>query len=270
MPDVEVPLLGGDVTAGVVRVGDTVRRPHQEQSDFVAAYLRHLERAGFDGAPRWHGRDERGRHVLDFLPGDVPGTPPEPWSATDDVLASLGGLVRRLHAAGEGYRPDPALDWFGRRARVELPPGLDLPPPDLVSHMDITPQNVVFRGGRPVALIDFDLARPAPRILELLNTAMWWVPLLHPDDRPPAQADVDVPARLRLFLDAYGLPRADRAAMLDLADRAWKRSWLLMRHNAEHRGGGWARMWAEGVGDVIARRRLWLRFEREQLDAALG
>lgn len=265
-----MPLAGGDVTVGVVRVGDTVRRPRQEQSAFVAAYLQHLERAGFDGAPRFLGVDEQGRDVLDFLPGEVPGIPPEPWSATDEVLAALGGLVRRLHEASAGWVPDPALDWFGRAARAALPAELrDPAAPELVSHADITPQNVVFRAGLPVGLVDFDLARPGTRVQELLNTAMWWVPLQHPDDRPPAHLDVDVPARLRLFLDAYGATPDQRARLLEDADRAWKRSWLLMKRNAAERGGGWARMWAEGVGDTIARRRLWLRFERESLDDAL-
>ena len=270
MTDVEVPLAGGDVTVGVVRVGDTVRRPRQEQSAFVAAYLRHLEAAGFDGAPRYLGTDERGRDILDFLPGEVPGTPPEAWSATDEALAELGRLVRRLHEASQGWVPDPGLEWFGRGAREALPDELKDPTPaELVSHADITPQNVVFRDGLPVALVDFDMARPGTRVMELLNTAMWWAPLQHPDDRAPAHLDVDVPKRLRLFLDAYGATPDQRAQLLETADRAWKRSWLLMKRSAQERGGGWARMWAEGAGDKIARRRLWLRFERESLEQAL-
>ena len=90
-----------------------------------------------------------------------------------------------------------------------------------------------------------------------------------PADRAPAHAGVDVPARLRLLLDAYGLPPAGRAELLDLADRSWRRSWHAMRWNAEHRGGGWARMWAEGVGDVIERRRAWFAAERAALASAL-
>ncbi len=42
-----------------------------------------------------------------------------------------------------------------------------------------------------------------------------------------------------------------------------------MRHAALHRGGGWARMWDEGVGDVIRRSHDWLRAERGALEAAL-
>lgn len=264
-PDgVEVELPTGDVTEGVVRVGDTVRRPRQEQSPFVAAYLGHLERQGFPGAPRFLGVDDRGRDVLDFLPGAVPGAPPEPWACTDAVVADVARLLRRLHDASDGWMPPPGLTWFGRTA-PDLPPELARlgEPTELVAHCDVTPQNTVFRDGRPVALVDFDLARPTRRILDVLNTAMWWVPLQPPPDRAPAQRDVDVPARLTAFLDAYG--PVDRDELLDLADPLWRRSRHLMRHNARTRGGGWARMWDEGFGDLIERRRAWFAAERAAL-----
>jgi Ser/Thr protein kinase RdoA (MazF antagonist) len=267
----EVALPAGDVTVGVVRVRDTVRRPRQVQSDFVAAYLKHLERVGFDGAPRWRGVDDRGRDVLDYLPGEVPGAPPEPWACTDRVLVDLGRLLRRLHDASTGYTPPPGLVWFGQDMPVDLPADLGdlVGTAELVAHCDVTPQNVVFRDGRPVALVDFDLARPTRRVLDVLNTAMWWVPLQDPVDRPPALTDADAAPRLRLFLDSYGLPDGDRDELLDLADRSWRRSWLTMRANAERRGGGWARMWAEGVGDAIERRRWWFEAERDRLTAAV-
>jgi Phosphotransferase enzyme family len=264
---VEIELPRGDVTEGVVRIGDTVRRPRQEQSAFVAAYLDHLQAVGFRGAPRFLGVDSRGRDVLDFVPGDVPGDPPEEWACTDEVVADIGGLVRALHDASAGWVP-PDLPWFGRDRTVPgMPPGLaDLPgPPELVAHCDVTPQNVVFRDGRPVALVDFDLARPTRRVADVLNTAMWWVPLQHPDDRAPALRDVDVPARFALLLDAYGLPAAGRDELLELADPMWRRTWLLMRDRALTSGGGWARMWDEGVGDIIERRRAWFAAERAAL-----
>lgn len=263
---VEVALPKGDVTEGVVRVGETVRRPRQEQSEFVAAYLGHLAARGYPGAPRFLGVDDRGRDVLDFVPGDVPGAPPEPWACTDAVVADVGLLLRGLHDVSAGWVPPPGLDWFGRHRVVpDLPAELvDLPgPPELVAHCDVTPQNTVFRDGRPVALVDFDLARPTRRVADVLNTAMWWVPLQPPQDRAPAQRDVDVPARLTAFLDAYGL--ADRAELLELADPMWRRSWHAMRHNARTRGGGWARMWDEGVGDLIERRRAWFAEQRGAL-----
>ena len=149
---------------------------------------------------------------------------------------------------------------------ADLPPA---PPPEIVSHFDVTPQNVVFRAGEPVALIDFDLTRPGSRLQDVINTAMWWVPLFPPEDRDPALADGDVPSRLAMFVESYGLTDAERNAFVDRAIEGATRSWHRMRANAEHRGGGWARMWNEGVGDRILRRRVWLIENQVILDHAL-
>jgi hypothetical protein len=42
-----------------------------------------------------------------------------------------------------------------------------------------------------------------------------------------------------------------------------------MKWRAEMYGGGWQRMWDEGVGDVIKRRECWLDRNRESLTEAL-
>ena len=42
-----------------------------------------------------------------------------------------------------------------------------------------------------------------------------------------------------------------------------------MKHHAETLGGGWQRMWDEGVGDVIKRREAWLERNGAALTAAL-
>ena len=59
LEDAEVPLLGGDMTEGVVRVGRTVRRPVRPHTAAVHGLLGHLEAAGFDGAPRVLGIDAK-------------------------------------------------------------------------------------------------------------------------------------------------------------------------------------------------------------------
>jgi hypothetical protein len=41
----------------VVRVGDTVRRPVRAHTAAVDAFLQHLERVGFNGAPLYLGVD---------------------------------------------------------------------------------------------------------------------------------------------------------------------------------------------------------------------
>ena len=70
--ELEVPLSGARLTADVMRVGDTVRRPTGPHSPFVHRLLRPLEAVGFEAAPRLLGVDERGREMLSFIDGWVP------------------------------------------------------------------------------------------------------------------------------------------------------------------------------------------------------
>jgi hypothetical protein len=270
--EVEIPLAGGDVTEGVVRVGATVRRPRGPWSDSVAAYLLHLEEVGFDGAPRYLGVDAQGRDVLDFVDGDVPGQPVvESWAGTARALVGVARLLRRLHDVSASFVAPDAAVWFGDDIPVELPADVPADPPaEVVSHFDVTPQNVVFREGDPVALIDFDLTRPGAKVRDVVNTATYWVQLAPSPDRHPAFAHGDVPSRFAAFVDAYGLDEDGRTRFCDIAIDAATRSWHKMQANAVERGGGWARMWDEGVGDLILRRRAWLIEERAMLEAALG
>ena len=276
--DVEEMLPAGDVTDGVVRVGQTVRRPAQPQSAAVAYYLEHLRAVGFDGAPRFLGRDRSGRDVLDYLVGSVPSDPPELWAADEDLLASVGVLLRRLHDASAGYAADrgfaapPGASWFSRPlpsdVAVDQVPAE--PTPELVSHNDVTPQNVVVRDGRAVGLVDFDMAGPTTHLIDVYNTAMHWVPLRDPADIWPTWTGLDQPGRLRVLADAYGLTDSQRLSLIDLGVLRADRSWLLMKGAAEHLGGGWARMWHDGVGELIRRRRAWLTANRGSFLAALS
>lgn len=246
--EVEVLLPAGDVTEGVVRIGNTVRRPHQPQSYAIAAYLDHLERQGFEGAPRYLGRDSSGRDVLTFIEGDVAGASIEDRFLGDTLLESVARLVHDLHEAADGYRP------------VEEP----FPEPanddtiEVVGHLDVTPQNVVVRDGLAVGLVDFDLAGETTRFRDAYNAAMHWVPLRAPEDMTVEFELASQLRRLRIFADASGWTIQQRRALPRFGAEASARSWERMRRRAESVGGGWARMWTEGVGDLIRRREQWL------------
>jgi hypothetical protein len=257
--EVEVLLPAGDITEGVVRVGDTVRRPHQPQSYAIAAFLDHLERQGFQGAPRYLGRDSSGRDVLSFIEGDVAGASVEDRFLGDALLASVARLVRDLHEAADGYRPvdepfpGPAID-----DTVEV-----------VGHLDVTPQNVVVRDGLAVGLVDFDLAGETTRFRDAYNAAMHWVPLRAPEDMTVGFDVASQLRRLRIFADASGWTIQQRRALPRFGAEASARSWERMKHRAENIGGGWARMWAEGVGDLIRRREQWLLANEDAIIGAL-
>jgi phosphotransferase family enzyme len=261
--DQEVALPGGDVTEGVVRVGDTVRRPLRAHTPAVHDLLRHLEKAGFDGAPRALGIDEQGREVLSWVPGQTPNCPLPPHAATGEALAGVARLLRRFHDAVHDYEPPRNARWDSAyTSNVD-------DPPEIVGHCDVTPDNVVFRGDEPTALIDFDLARPTTRLFDVVTTLRHWVPLADPADRDASVARADIPARLRLFTDAYGLTADDRRALLPVARLRFERSYEAMRARAERHGGGWARIWRTGAGPQIRRAQDWLDLHWDELDAAL-
>jgi hypothetical protein len=146
----EVPLPG--TFSNLAKVGDTVRRSTGPWTSAVHALLRHLERAGFDGAPRVLGVDSQGREVLTFIPGHVPRAA-RPDVATDRALVEVGLLLRRYHDAVSGFSLPPGIGWYGG---ADPDPGAS----SVVCHNDLAPRNTVFRGGSPVAFLDFDLASP--------------------------------------------------------------------------------------------------------------
>ena len=97
-----------------------------------------------------------------------------------------------------------------------------------------------------------------------------------PPGLPPAPAyppeligHVDAPRRARVLADAYGLSGTDRERIIEVAILRTRRSWHLMKQRAETHGGGWQRMWGEGVGYVIKRREAWLDRHAATLTAAL-
>jgi aminoglycoside phosphotransferase (APT) family kinase protein len=171
----EVPLGGGRSADGVVRVGDTVRRPPAHSTQLMRDVLVHLDAAGFDAAPRWLGFDDQGRDVLTFLEGETfADTRQLTWSAGQ--LAAAGALLRRYHDAVAG---------------TALAGGAEV-----VCHGDFGPWNLIWIDGVPSFVIDFDNAHPGPRI-EDVGYALWKFEI----ERSPEP-----------FLRGYGLPLDPRDA----------------------------------------------------------
>lgn len=259
----ETALVGGDVNVGanvVVRIGHTVRRPVGPQTGAIDALLRHFAAAGFDGAPQALGIDDRGRQVLSFVEGE-PALPPAP--AGDDVLEDLGSLLRRMHDAQRGFVPPPDAHWN----LTPLAPAMG----DVVCHNDLYPPNVVFRDGRPVALIDWDLAAPAPHLYDLASAANHWAPLAQDERAHRFGLPVDRKGqRLRLLCDGYGLDRRDRLALLDVVAHRNRMGYETHRvYGGEQRLPGWREMWDDGSGAEILARGLWFESHRAELRRSL-
>lgn len=260
--------LASDGVTYVVRAGQTVRRPVRPFTATIQAYLRHVRLHGADFVPEPLGYDEQGREVLEYIEGDVPVEPLPAWATREEVIEDLARLIRRLHDAAEGWEPPPDAVWGGipGRPTVPVPPLFDKP--ELVSHQDYCPGNIVFRDGLPAALIDFDLAKPTTRVVDCVNALYWWAPLLDPVDRAPALRDADLARRVRLFADAYGMSRAQRLQVVPVAVQRARNSHLTMRVAAQV-DPVFKRWWDEGVRDRMPRAEQWIANESERIRDAL-
>ncbi len=174
-----MPLAGGRSTPGVVRVGDTVRRPLKPDSERVHALLVHLERSGFDGAPRFLGIDEQRRAIYSFIEGFAP--PHNGFRLDDEAIRAGARLVRRVHDLTQGTE-------FAGGSEVACHPNLSQP-------------NFVFRDREdmsPVAIIDWDGTRPGTRLWNFADFLWAFVhPSMYEDGAPAARM-------LRIAADAYG------------------------------------------------------------------
>src|SRR5215217_3807410 len=123
---------------------------------------------GHPGATRFLGVDAHDREILSYIPGS-PVLPPYPdWALSEDALVSVAQLLHAYHRAVADF--DPA----GYTWPTTPPPPLA---GELVSHNDPNLDNIIFRDGRAVALIDFDLASPGSRLWDVACAARLWAPL---------------------------------------------------------------------------------------------
>jgi hypothetical protein len=140
-------LAGGIANAGaVIRVGDYVLRPSNPHSRSIHRVLSGLHTVGFDGVPKPVDIDEDGRERLRFIAGDVAVPPFPAWAQTDDALASVSALIRRLHDASRRLDLSDST-WSEEMADPEGGP--------VLCHNDVCLENVVFRDG-----LRFRRARP--------------------------------------------------------------------------------------------------------------
>ena len=129
----------------------TVRREPGAATGLVEQVLLQLERAGFEQAPRFLGRDEAGREILTYLPGTVVHESPR----FDPILLhSIGVSIRRFH--------DIMAD-SGLAGGAET-----------VGHGNLGPHSLVVEPERLVGIISWrDYVAPTSRRSDLAH-AVWY------------------------------------------------------------------------------------------------
>jgi hypothetical protein len=259
----EQQLPGGIANAGrVTRSGGHVLRPAGPHSGAIRAFLLALRAAGFDGAPLPAGEAEDGRERFVFIEGDVPLPPYPDWAQSDEALASAAVLLRRFHRASGPYDPS-AQTWS-----LELADPAGGP---IICHNDVCLENVVFRDGAAVALLDFDFAAPGRPVYDLSQLARLCVPI--DDDASAARLGwhpASRPARLRLVADSYGLDAAARQQLLAILAGSVARGGTFVRRRVEAGDPNFITMWHEmGGAERFDRRRRWWAAEEQSFAAAL-
>lgn len=207
----EEELLHGGNVNEVVRIGNTVHRS-ASWSAFVHDLLRYLEKQGFDGAPRFIGIDDKGREILSFITGEVPGNDyPDfkPYIWSDKSLIKCAELLRSYHDATVGFRTTstkPIVD----KDLLALEGWED----EVICHNDAALYNIVFKDEVPTAFIDFDLAAPGPRIWDIVYMLYTSVPLAGfsidsaTGKSIPYSAELhraERSRRISLFFNSYGM-----------------------------------------------------------------
>ena len=117
---------------------------------------------------------------------------------------------------------------------------------------------MVFRDELPVALIDFDLAKLTTQLYDIANTLRYWAPLRDPRDRSPAFADADIPHRVAVFADAYGMTAQQRAELAQLAVDMVRRYHEDSRASAEL-DPAFYKLWEDGAKVYLPRAEAWVR-----------
>lgn len=224
----------------VVRRGNRLYRPARPWSHSVMRLLEHIRRAGFDGAPEPFGLDSD-YEVLGWVEGAV-----EDADGSDidlGTLRAVARLLRRYHDATVDFETG-GLVWQFEPEQ----------PAEVVLHGDAAPYNCVFRGGEPVAWIDFDTARPGPRLYDVAYSAYRFC-LIREPLRALSARDAE---RVLEFAGSYGLSREEQRRLPEVM--VGRLRWLaaLIRERAAagdpaftaHLTDGHAELYA-GHADVI-------------------
>ena len=186
----EIVLGGGRTTTGVVRVGNTVRRPAKRYSEYTYQVLRFLERKHFKYSERYLGKDEENRDIFAYVEGFVPN---DLGDTSDLQLHSFMKIVREFHDISRDFVKSETL---------------------VLCHDDLSPCNVVFRDNHPIVIIDWDGVHPDECWQDLTYILWLWINIgSHRENR-------NIVSQMSSALKAYG---ADETTKRDFADKLSQR-----------------------------------------------
>jgi aminoglycoside phosphotransferase (APT) family kinase protein len=171
--------------------------------------------------------------------------------------------MRRFHDAARAFEPRGGDTWS---AEMADPDG-----GSIICHNDVCLENVVFRDGEAVGLLDFDFAAPGRPVYDLACFARMCVPI---DDESRVRfgwRGADLPGRLRLVADEYGLVAVERVELVEALHESIGRGGEFVRRRVEAGDMNFVEMWNSAGGmERFDRRRAWWAAVRPQFDNALS
>lgn len=192
----------------VYRDGNIVYRDLKPQSKTIFRLLLHLEKKGIPFTPRFLGLNNENQEVLTFVEGETI----EDYPIRDDIQSKIitnqmaAKMLREYHDATLDFKNRPDDIWF-LNYEGELYK-------EVICHNDFAPYNVTFKDNKPIGLIDFDTACPAPRIWDVAYAVYRFVPLSMEVYDPNTKKyreynrELDSSERkllLNTFLEVYGI-----------------------------------------------------------------
>lgn len=202
----------------VYRDGDIVYRDRKPQSKTISRLLLLLEKKGIQFTPRFLGTKDVNQEMLSFVEGEtIEDYPPQNDIQSKMMTVQLAAkMLREYHDATLDFESRDDDIWFlSYEGNLEK---------EVICHNDFAPYNVTFKHHKPIGLIDFDTACPAPRIWDVAYAVYRFVPLsmdvYDPNTNKYRKYDktLDCSERgllLRTFLDAYASGIEDTTGVVE-------------------------------------------------------
>ncbi len=142
--------------------------------------------------------------------------------------------------------------------------------PMQIVHSDWHPGNMLFRGPRVVAVIDYDAARLQQRVTDIANGALQFSILGGGDDPAAWPDDIDL-HRFRAFLQAYDQVPGCMISKAELQTVPWLMIEALIAEAAIPIAatGTFGRMEGMGILEMVLRKVQWLKGNAERLSQVL-
>jgi thiamine kinase-like enzyme len=188
----------------VYKKDNMVIRPLEKWSENIHLLMNHFYNNGLP-VPKIIKIDQEYEYT-EYINGEM--IHPKKW--TDEGLFEIGKMVKKLHEIAKNFVQKKNMEWKPWYLR-------ELGKPEICSHGDIAPWNIITKNNKPIGIVDWEYAGPIDTIIELARVC-WLFPQLHDDDigklydLPPPEKRGE---QIKIILDAYELNKNDRKGFIE-------------------------------------------------------